>query len=117
MFGDLSGAGAIGEMGFDAAKGKSPGVFEVLVLAVTIGGGGELSGVRNFGVKELKRLGIDAEALKEAIAGEGLVKRFNLARDRQGRLFLVPVNKGSSPSVAIELTVEEAQLLFPIKKD
>ena len=68
--------------------------------------------LKNVSKGQLRRLGIDAEAMKADFVGAG-GGRFNIAADQAGKVFLTPVRKGNGPPVETGLMLDELSNLFP----
>lgn len=68
--------------------------------------------LKNVSKGQLRRLGIDAEAMKADFVGAG-GGRFNIAADQAGNVFLTPVRKGNGPPVETGLMLDELSNLFP----
>ena len=57
--------------------------------------------------KRLKKLGVDAEAFKKDIMGRKSGGRLNIAKDQDGNIFFVPVEKGAREPVPTGITLDE----------
>jgi hypothetical protein len=66
--------------------------------------------------KQLKKLGIDAEAFKADEVGSRAGAKFNISADRDGNISLTPVKKGSIEPVPTNSTLESAAEHYPLDK-
>jgi hypothetical protein len=77
-------------------------------ISLSMGTTGSTAGnMKVLSKKQLKKLGIDAEAFKREIVPKNQGKRFNIAIDQADNIFLVPVRPGAQDPVATGLTLEE----------
>jgi hypothetical protein len=74
------------------------------------GEGGSAGDLKNLSKGERKK--IDAEAFKKDLVGRAGGK-FNIAKDSQGNLHLVPVRKGSGSAQPTGITWDQALEWFP----
>ncbi len=78
------------------------------------GASGSAGNLKTVNDKHLKKLGIDAEKLKnDVVQGKG--SRFNIAVDKNRNVFLVTVKKGQGVAIETGLTLDQAQQYYPRK--
>ncbi len=80
--------------------------------AVDGGGDSSAGDLKNLSKGESKKF--DAEAFKKDLVGDAGAK-FNIAKDADGNLFLVPVRQGSTPAQPTGVNLEQALDWFPKK--
>lgn len=71
--------------------------------------------LKTLKLARLKRMGVDAAAVKEDIVGRA-GGRYNLAVDEAGNVFLTPVKKGAGAPVETGLTLNELPSLYPLRR-
>jgi Bacterial toxin 33 len=66
---------------------------------------------------QLEKDGIDAHDLKEDYVGKENAPKFNIAKDSDGNVYLVPVNKGTSEPVPVPVKYPDLPDIYPLKKE
>ena len=73
-----------------------------------------LGNLKKVGNSYLKKLGVDAHAVKREFAGKGSISKYNISRTPEGNVFLTPTRKGGGPPLDTGMTLDELIQTFPL---
>jgi RHS repeat-associated protein len=86
-------------------------------VATAVAGMGEGHGdLKTCKDSQLKEDGIDAHDLKGDYVGKENVPKYNIAKDSDGNVYLVPVKKGEGDPVPVPVKYPDLSDTYPIKK-
>jgi len=95
-----------------ALSGDLKGAVTSAVMAVVK----PAKGLKVLNKKQLKKMGIDAEAFKADEVGSKQGAKFNMAADGDGNVSLVPVKKGAGDPVPTNIKLDEVAEHYPLEK-
>jgi len=61
----------------------------------------------------LEKMGVDAHALKQDVVGKSNISKYNVSQGPGGKVYLTPVQKGSTPFVETPYTFDQLPDIFP----
>ncbi len=100
----------------DSVKSALSGDLKGAVTSAAMAVVKPAKGLKVLNKKQLKKMGIDAEAFKADEVGSKQGAKFNMAADGDGNVSLVPVKKGTGDPVPTNIKVDEVAKHYPLEK-